>query len=159
MQLIQDFEDVAAVNKQLEKMGYNIGIRLIDEFLAKSGTTSCRDLADTAECIAKAAFKMFLGCTADVGGWNADKTAFSLMLYDTPLTEFVELPAQYTGLVYSNILCGVIRGALEMVLMKVRVEGRPWPSSHSSHQPYPHPLAPGGVHDGKRRAERGGGER
>lgn len=33
--------------------------------------------------------------------------------------EFVELPPQYSGLLYSNILCGVIRGALEMVQMKV----------------------------------------
>ena len=31
------------------------------------------------------------------------------------LTEFVELPPQYSGLLYSNLLCGVIRGALEMV--------------------------------------------
>ncbi|CAN0438333.1 unnamed protein product, partial [Ectocarpus sp. 13 AM-2016] len=33
--------------------------------------------------------------------------------------EFVELPPQYSGLLYSNLLCGVIRGALEMVQMKV----------------------------------------
>ncbi|CAN0352035.1 unnamed protein product, partial [Ectocarpus sp. 12 AP-2014] len=32
---------------------------------------------------------------------------------------FVELPPQYSGLLYSNLLCGVIRGALEMVQMKV----------------------------------------
>ena len=36
-QVIKDFEDITEVNKQLEKMGYNIGCRLIDEFLAKSG--------------------------------------------------------------------------------------------------------------------------
>ncbi|KAF6260821.1 NO signaling/Golgi transport ligand-binding domain-containing protein [Scenedesmus sp. NREL 46B-D3] len=35
-QLIADFEDLDEVNKQLEKMGYNIGVRLVDEFLAKS---------------------------------------------------------------------------------------------------------------------------
>jgi UTP-glucose-1-phosphate uridylyltransferase len=28
MQLIRDFEDIALVNEQLEKMGYNIGERL-----------------------------------------------------------------------------------------------------------------------------------
>lgn len=36
-------------------------------------------------------------------------------VYENPLAEFVELPPQYQGLNYSNLLCGVIRGALEMV--------------------------------------------
>ncbi|CAB1108914.1 unnamed protein product [Ectocarpus sp. CCAP 1310/34] len=86
MQLIQDFEDVGAVNKQLESMGYNIGVRLIDEFLAKSQvSTPCTDLKETADVVAKVAFKMFLGVTADVSSWNGDGTAFSLLLYDNPL--------------------------------------------------------------------------
>lgn len=33
--------------------GYNIGIRLIDEYLSKSKTTKCVDFHDTAEKIAK----------------------------------------------------------------------------------------------------------
>lgn len=33
--------------------GYNIGIRLIDEFLANSRTTTCGDFKETAEKIAK----------------------------------------------------------------------------------------------------------
>ena len=42
---------------------------------------------------------------------------FSLILDENPLAEFVELPdeALQGGLWYSNVLCGVIRGALEMV--------------------------------------------
>ena len=31
------------VNKQLELMGYNIGIRLVDELLAKSSLNTCGD--------------------------------------------------------------------------------------------------------------------
>ena len=37
------------------------------------------------------------------------------ILEDNPLIEFAELPEQYNKLWYSNILCGVIRGSLEMV--------------------------------------------
>ena len=37
-------------------MGYNIGLRLIDEFLAKSGISACQDFRETCEVIAKAAF-------------------------------------------------------------------------------------------------------
>lgn len=36
--------------------GYNIGIRLIDEFLAKSNVSRCVDFKETAEVIAKVIF-------------------------------------------------------------------------------------------------------
>jgi len=35
---------------------------------------------------------------------------------DNPLNDFVELPEEYNNLDYSNIICGVIRGALSTVL-------------------------------------------
>lgn len=43
--------------------------------------------------------------------------SFSLTLDENPLAEFVELPEEALegGLWFSNVLCGVIRGALEMV--------------------------------------------
>ncbi|XP_016186484.1 trafficking protein particle complex subunit 3-like [Arachis ipaensis] len=52
-QLITDLEEVDEVNKQLDQMGYNIGVRLIDEFLAKSNISRCVDFKETAEVIAK----------------------------------------------------------------------------------------------------------
>ncbi len=93
--------------------------------------------------IAKVAFKMFLGISADITSWNADSTAFSLLLYENPLSgawfakgflkalltpqssaECVELPPQHSQLLYSNVLCGVIRGALEMVRKRARARAR-----------------------------------
>jgi hypothetical protein len=82
--------------------GYNIGVRLIDEFLAKSHIPHCQDFKETTENIAKVrpgfvcarfelgrflqvAFKMFLGVTAEVTQWNADFTACSLILHENPL--------------------------------------------------------------------------
>ena len=44
-------------------------------------------------------------------GWSADGNACSLLLYENPFAEFVELPPQYATLSYSNLLCGAIRGA------------------------------------------------
>lgn len=41
-----------------------------------------------------------------------------MILPENPLNENVELPPG-KELLYSNILCGVIRGALEMILLKV----------------------------------------
>ena len=100
--------------------GHSIGLRLIDEFLAKSGISKFSDFKETAEIIAKVGFKMFLGVNASVGNWNVEGDSCSLVLEENPLNEFVEVPDEYVHkLWYSNILCGVIRGALEMVHMQV----------------------------------------
>ncbi|GJN27039.1 hypothetical protein PR202_gb15019 [Eleusine coracana subsp. coracana] len=128
-QLLTDLEEVEEVNKQLDQMhfqtrtksfqlcfspiwdvllgygvkGYNIGTRLVDEFLAKSNVSRCVDFKETADVIAKVfafltlGFKMFLGVAANVTNWDAE------------------------GLHYCNVLSGVIRGALEMVSMKTEV--------------------------------------
>lgn len=53
-QLCQDYDsDYHEVNKQLDKMGYNIGMRLIEDFLAKSNVGRCANFRETADMIAK----------------------------------------------------------------------------------------------------------
>jgi hypothetical protein len=53
-QLCNDLDyNYVAVNSELEKMGYNIGMRLIEDFLARSGTGRCGSFRDTAEVISK----------------------------------------------------------------------------------------------------------
>ena len=67
--LIKDNQhNVDEVNSKLDKMGFNIGTRIVDEFYAKSpaGRTVCKSFRETVEVIAKEAFKMFLGTTCDV---------------------------------------------------------------------------------------------
>ncbi|KAL2350001.1 BET3 family protein [Cryomyces antarcticus] len=124
-QLCKDYEsDYVEVNKQLDKMGYNIGLRLIEDFLAKSGTGSCPNFRETADMISKVGFKIFLNITPTVTNWTNDNKQFSLIFEDNPLADFVELPddgRSQDELWYSNILCGILRGALEMVQMQVEV--------------------------------------
>ncbi len=161
VQLIQDYEDYAEVNKQLEKMGYNIGTRLIEDFLAKSNLGRCSDFREVGEVVSKViyvllkywpaidsssqvGFKSFLNISPSVthgappststsprpmSTGSAAPTAtsgayFTLTLDENPLAEFVELPedALEGGLWFSNVLCGVLRGALEMVQMQVQAE-------------------------------------
>lgn len=54
-QLCKDFDsDYVEVNKQLDKMGYSIGLRLIEDYLAKSNTMKrCANFRETAEMISK----------------------------------------------------------------------------------------------------------
>jgi hypothetical protein len=61
-QLCKDYEnDYIEVNKQLDKMGYNIGLRLIEDFLAKSNiTTRCTNFRETGEMISKVRAATFL---------------------------------------------------------------------------------------------------
>ena len=56
VQLIQDYEDYEEVNKQLEKMGYNIGTRLVEDFLARSSIGRCSDFRDVGEVVAKVTY-------------------------------------------------------------------------------------------------------
>ena len=58
-----------------------------------------------------------------MSSWAADEKSFSLIFDENPLADFVELPEEgpYEKIWYSNVLCGVIRGALEMVLSLISV--------------------------------------
>jgi len=134
VELIRDYDDPIKVNEQLDRIGHSIGVRCVDEFLAKADaqlslSPSCQTLRETAEVIAKIGFKMFLGITADVVNVSTDGKAFSLYLYENPLTTFVELPTSdeceavnscdLSQVQYSNVYCGIIRGALEQINMRV----------------------------------------
>ena len=121
-QLIQDYEDNDEINSQLDKMGYNIGLRLADDFLARHIQTKCSDFRDTADIIAKLAFKTYLGVVAQVDKWNPGDLSFSLLFDHNPLAEFVELPPEHASLWYGNLLCGVLRGSLEVVHLEVEVK-------------------------------------
>jgi len=117
-QLVRDLEDVDAVNKRLEEMGHSIGLRLVDEFLAKSHVTGCGSFKETAEMVVRG-FKMFLNVTPAVQNWNEQGTECVFVLDDNPLEDFVQLPEELKGLSYSGSLCGVLRGALESVHLAV----------------------------------------
>jgi hypothetical protein len=132
-ELVRDYEDPIEVNAQLERIGHSIGVRCVDEFLSKADIAGlgshvmCSNLRDTAETIAKIGFRMFLGIQAEVGNYSADQKSFSIYIQENPLATFVELPPgdETSGsddlrkLKYSNLYCGVIRGALEQVNLKV----------------------------------------
>ncbi|EER25780.1 Transport protein particle (TRAPP) component, Bet3 family protein [Coccidioides posadasii C735 delta SOWgp] len=124
-QLCNDYDhDYIEVNRQLDKMGYNIGMRLIEDFLAKSSVGRCSNFKETADMISKVGFKIFLNITPTVTNWTSDNKQFSLVFDENPLADFVELPDDGRAqdeLWYSNILCGVLRGALEMVIAPLNI--------------------------------------
>ncbi|KAK5109318.1 hypothetical protein LTR62_007087 [Meristemomyces frigidus] len=126
--------DYAAVNTELERMGHSIGLRLIEDFLAKtsSGPTAtsnpCSNFRETAEMIAKVGFKIFLNCVPSVEKWDREGRSFGLVFEEGSLGglgDWVELPDDGRAqgeLWFGNLVCGVVRGALEMVQMQVKCE-------------------------------------
>ena len=125
VQLLEDLGSADGTNSQLERMGYSIGVRAVEEYLARSrrGGHRCRTLRDAAEAIASGAFPMFLGVTAslrnELGPKDGNQGEITLVFGETPLTQYVELPERWSKLHFANILCGAIRGALEMIQMRV----------------------------------------
>jgi len=119
-QLVKDCENAEEVNKQLDKMGYNIGLRLIEDYLAKTSSAKCHDFKDVADKIQNA-FRLYLGFAPTITNWSNANDEFSIIIDQNPLTEYVELPDNLTNLRYCNLLSGVIRGALEMVQIEAQV--------------------------------------
>jgi trafficking protein particle complex subunit 3 len=139
-QMFIDHNDSAdVVNTQLDLMGERIGVRLIEEYAARSGAPPCRSPSQAADSVAKIGLKMFLGVSASVtevssGGLPSPSSpppppspgvdtlgattgcVYAICFDDNPLNVFVELPDTLKqSLWYSNVLCGVIRGALQQV--------------------------------------------
>uniref|UniRef100_A0A8D9BMQ2 Trafficking protein particle complex subunit n=1 Tax=Cacopsylla melanoneura TaxID=428564 RepID=A0A8D9BMQ2_9HEMI len=117
-QLMKDYDNVEDVNKQLDRMGYNIGIRLIEDFLARTQSTRCQDFKETAEKI-QLGFRIYLGISPNISNWSASGDEFSLIFETNPMLEFVELPDNCTNLKYCNVLTGVLRGACEMIQLDI----------------------------------------
>jgi trafficking protein particle complex subunit 3 len=127
-ELLRDLEDDASVTAELDRMGHSIGVRCIEEVLAKANYNSNNNnvvatqsfAADTPD-ICALAFRMFLGLQMDVhrgGTGSSDATttsSYTLVFAENPLATFVELPNEREGLEYSQLYAGMIRGMLEML--------------------------------------------
>lgn len=60
--LLRDLESPEEVNRQLDKIGFNIGLRIADDFLSKNLSVGrCKDMHEVSEIISKNALKTYLG--------------------------------------------------------------------------------------------------
>nr|CDS31009.1 Trafficking protein particle complex subunit 3 [Hymenolepis microstoma] len=117
-QIVKDFESDDAINEQLDTIGFNIGEKLAEDFVAKGNSGRCADFKETATQLVNG-FKLFLGFSPTVTKLSPSGDEFSLILDSNPLTEFVDLPADHPKLLYSNVIAGAIRGALHNMQMEV----------------------------------------
>ncbi|WFD42856.1 hypothetical protein MPSI1_001506 [Malassezia psittaci] len=122
VQLIKDYEDYEQVNLQLDKINLPrcTDFREVAEVIMSFASNSNAD-----EPAGDASIRNSSTTHAAAGEPDSSNAKeFSLLLPENPLAEFVELPAEALqgGLQYSNVLAGVIRGALEMVQIQTQCE-------------------------------------
>ncbi|KAI1725262.1 FF domain-containing protein [Ditylenchus destructor] len=122
LDLCRDLESPEEVNQQLDKIGYNMGLRIADDFLAKNPRVGkCAEMQQVVDIIAKNALKSYLGVTAQATSISPTGDEYAVLLESNPLVEFVEIPPEWSKVCYSQVICGAIRGALEALHMEVRV--------------------------------------
>lgn len=126
-QLLRDHAgDAAKVNAKLDQVGESMGMRLVDEVLARGNVKRCGGVfKDAVALVAQIGFKFYWNLVPQIANWNADLTECVLVFPagDNPLEEFVDLPDDLVGrLHYSQVLCGVVRGALQCVNIKTTCE-------------------------------------
>ena len=114
-ELVRDLEQTDKIQQELDRMGHSMGIRCIEEVLAKASELRVQTFSDTKNVV-KVAFRMFWGLTVDIApAVDADASSFTLRFSDNPLTIFVELPDDRQDLEYSQLFAGMLRGMLEML--------------------------------------------
>lgn len=127
-ELLRDIEDPAAINMELDRMGHSIGVRCIEEVLAKmssmqasSSLYNTKSFPETSDVV-QTALRMFLGIPTE--SKISSDTSYTISFSDNPLAVFVELPSalgnaneatKEPSLEYSQLLAGMIRGMLEML--------------------------------------------
>ena len=139
VQLLQDCQSFKKVNMELKSIGKQIGNRLVEDFFARANIPKCSTFEECLAVICEVAFKMFLNLTPKYKMTTEQEAVITLT--DNPLAEYAVLPKSaneylrsskisnyedvfYTAvddeqLYYSNVICGVIEGALEMVQVQV----------------------------------------
>jgi len=56
-------------------MGYNVGVRLVEDFLAKSRQGRCKNMQETSEVL-REAFRQYLNISPQITNWNAAQDTF-----------------------------------------------------------------------------------
>lgn len=101
-ELLRDIEDPVAITNELDRMGHSIGVRCIEEVLAKVSSVSqqlqpsvamYKTFPDTSDLI-QTAFRMFMGVPTEAKAIS--DTSYTIAFTDNPLSIFVELPPSMT---------------------------------------------------------------
>ena len=120
VRLTKDIKDINELNKKIELIGYDIGKRLVDDLIDDFQRVDQSDQNKLMEKLICQLAQHYLGI---IGNYNqVGENEFHLKFNQNPISLYVELPESLEGLCYSNIICGIMRGMLEITGFEVRCE-------------------------------------
>ena len=120
VRLTKDIKDINELNKKIELIGYDIGKRLVDDLIDDFQRVDQSDQNKLMEELICQLAQHYLGI---IGNYNqVGENEFHLKFNQNPISLYVELPESLEGLCYSNIICGIMRGMLEITGFEVKCE-------------------------------------
>jgi hypothetical protein len=121
VRLTKDIKDINELNTKIELIGYDIGKRLIDDLI--DDYPRGLDPSDQNKLMEKLICQLAQYYLGIIGNYSqTGENEFHLKFTENPISLFVELPESLEGLCYSNIICGIMRGMLEISGFEVKCE-------------------------------------
>ena len=121
VRLTKDIKDINELNKKIELIGYDIGKRLVDDLI--DDLQKGFDPSDQNKLMEKLICQLAQYYLGIIGNYNqVGENEFHLKFNQNPISLYVELPEYLEGLCYSNIICGIMRGMLEITGFEVKCE-------------------------------------
>ncbi|OHS94477.1 hypothetical protein TRFO_11092 [Tritrichomonas foetus] len=123
--LLEMTEDVNEVNTKLDEIGYRIGLRLAHEFARDKNL----DRVDSPEKLIKDVliknWPIIAGKTTSAFYKVIDNNTFMMAFQPSTFTEYVTIPELYSGVQYTAMLPGALRGIFEIFHYEAEVSLEP----------------------------------
>ena len=120
VRLTKDIKDINELNTKIELIGYDIGKRLVDDLIDDFQRVDQSDQNKLMEKLICQLAQYYLGI---IGNYSqTGEKEFHLIFTENPISLYVELPESLEGLCYSNVICGIMRGMLEICGYEVKCE-------------------------------------
>ena len=121
VRLTKDIKDINELNKKIESIGYEMGKRLVDDLI--DDFQRGLDVSDLNKLMEKLIIQLAQYYLGILGSFNqVSEKEYYLIFPENPIIFYVELPESLDGLCYSNIICGILRGMLEISGFEIQCE-------------------------------------
>ena len=121
VRLTKDIKDINELNTKIESIGYEMGKRLLDDLIDDFQRNI--DVSEQNKLMEKLINQLSQYYLGIIGTLNqvAEKE-YHLIFKENPISFYVELPESLNNLLYSNIICGIFRGMLEISGFEIKCE-------------------------------------
>ena len=121
VRLTKDIKDINELNKKIESIGYEMGKRLVDDLI--DDFQRGLDVSEQNKLMERLINQLTQYYLGIMGTYSqvSDKE-YHLIFPENPISFYVELPESLSNLCYSNIICGILRGMLEISGFEVQCE-------------------------------------